>query len=198
MNTFVEIVTAPGVSLEQMLVAREDRAARQSAALARFGQPLVSISVVMPGPMKDGSLPRHVLEVAQQLITALARRRKWPVLSGEVRRPETGPEAIYVIAVKPVVLKAATVEMEDEHPLGRLWDLDVIAPGQGKLSRRALALPARCCLVCDKPAFECGRSRRHPLDELLNTVRSIVHKYDQCRGTGGNRGNRVCMGDARS
>jgi len=176
---FVEIATATAVSLEQMLVAREDRAARQSAALARFGQPLVSISVVMPGPMKDGSLPRHVLELAQQQLIALARRRKWPVLSREVRRPETGPEAIYVIAVKPVVLKAATVELEDEHPLGRLWDLDVIAPGQGKLSRRALALPARRCLVCDRPAFECGRSRRHPLDELLNTVRSIVHEYEQ-------------------
>jgi len=181
MNTLAQNIggtLAGEVSLDQVLVARERRVARQSAALARFGKPLVSMTVVMPGPVKDGPLPRHVLEVALQEVEALANARHWAVLEREFSSRQTGPEAIYVLAADPGLLKAATVQLEDQHPLGRLWDLDVIAPGEGGLSRWALALPPRRCLVCDRPAFECGRSRRHSLGELLNAIRTIVHDYD--------------------
>jgi len=175
------VPAAAGVSigLEQMLAAREQRAARQSAALAHFDKPLVSMTVVMPGPVKDGPLPRHVLAVALQELDALASARNWPVLAREVWWQETGPEALFVIDVEAQLLKSATVELEDQHPMGRLWDLDVIAPGPRMLSRQELGSPARHCLVCEQPAFACGRSRRHPLKELLNTIRKIVHEYDQ-------------------
>ena len=170
------------VSLEQMLAARERRIARQSTALARFRKPLVSMTVVMPGPVKDGPLPRFVLGVALRELNALARSRDWPVLSLEIGSRATGSEAIFVIAVQSELLKRATIELEDHHPLGRLWDLDVIAPGQGYLSRQTLGLPARRCLVCDRSAYECGRSRRHPLEELLNTIGNIAREYDRARG----------------
>ena len=162
-----------------MLAAREQRVARQSAALARFAKPLVSATVVMPGPVKDGLLPRRVLEVALREIDALARSRKWPVLSREVWWQQTGPEAIHVISAEAEPLKSATVALERQHPLGRLWDLDVIAPGPRVLSRQQLGHPARRCLVCERPASECGRSRRHSLEEILNTIRRIVHEYEE-------------------
>jgi holo-ACP synthase len=180
MNTSAIIAGGIAVSLEQILTARERRAARQSAALARFEQPLVSMTVVMPGPVKDGLLPRRVLEVAAWELNALAASSNWPVLSREVLWPETGPEAIYVIAAEPELLKSAAVELEDQHPLGRLWDLDVIAPGPRLLSRKQLSVPARRCLVCERPAFECGRSRRHPVEELLGAIRRVVSEYDLC------------------
>jgi holo-ACP synthase len=137
------------------------------------------MTVVMPGPVKDGWLPQHVLAVALQELDALTSARNWPVLAREVWWQETGPEALYVIDVEAQLLKSATVELEDQHPLGRLWDLDVIAPRRGGLSRQELGSPARRCLVCERPAFACGRSRRHPLEALLNTIRKIVHEYDQ-------------------
>jgi holo-ACP synthase len=40
------------------------------------------------------------------------------------------------------IVKSATVLLEDHHPLGRLWDLDVIAPREGLLSRQDLGFPA--------------------------------------------------------
>ena len=60
------------------------------------------------------------------------------------------------------------IELEDHHPLGRLWDLDVLAPEQGQLSRQDLGFPARQCLVCDEPAHACARSRRHPLARIAH------------------------------
>ena len=88
---------------------------------------------------------------------------------------ESGPEAIYSLDVDPQVLKLSAIDLEEQHPIGRLWDLDVIAPGGAGLSRRGLGKPPRTCLLCNRPAHECGRSRRHPLPELLKAIRQIVH-----------------------
>jgi holo-ACP synthase len=161
-----------------MLAARNRRAERQSAALVRFDRPLISITVVMPGPVKDGSLPRRVMLAAIHELDALTKKRKWPVLSRRLSWQDTGLEAIYVIDFEPDLLKAATVALEDRHALGRLWDLDVIAPGQQLLSRKQLGAPARRCLVCERSAFECGRSRRHSIDDLLGAIHEIASDYD--------------------
>jgi len=179
MDAPIHMAVGTTVSLEHVLAARERRSARQTAALARFDTPLVSMTVVMPGPVKDGPLPRRALAVAIQELDAVSSARNWPVLSREVWWQETGPEAMYVIDAEAQLLKTATVELEDQHPIGRLWDLDVIAPGPRLLSRKQLAVPARRCLVCEGPAYDCGRSRRHPLEELLLTIGKIVHEYDQ-------------------
>ena len=48
--------------------------------------------------------------------------------------------------------------------LGRLLDIDVIAPDGGKISRTEIGLPARRCLLCGNPAPVCARSRAHSAD----------------------------------
>ena len=45
------------VSLEQVLLARENRAGRQQRLLAQYGLPLVSFTMNMAGPVKDTSPP---------------------------------------------------------------------------------------------------------------------------------------------
>jgi holo-ACP synthase len=161
-----------------MLEARERRAARQTSALARFARPLVSLTIVMPGSVKDGALPRGVLTEALVAIDRVAEARGWPVLSRDVSWQATGPEALYVIDGEAEALKSACIELEDAHPLGRLWDLDVLAPGPRLLSRKQFGLPPRRCLVCERPAFECGRSRRHGVDELLDVIGRLANERD--------------------
>jgi holo-ACP synthase len=48
------------------------------------------------------------------------------------------------------------VALEQSHPLGRLWDLDVICPQDGHVGRLSLGLHMRRCLVCDEPAHVCS------------------------------------------
>ena len=166
------------VNLDDLLIAREERAARQAAAVAEFAAPLVSITMVIPGPSKDGWLPRRLMEVALNRIDALIRRKRWPLLSREVFWRNTGPEALYVLDLDAQVLKSATTDLEEHHPLGRLWDLDVITASGTGLSRLQLGRPARRCLLCSRPARECGRSRRHSLPELLGKIRNMVDHVD--------------------
>ncbi|MCK1341569.1 holo-ACP synthase [Bradyrhizobium sp. GM0.4] len=177
MSAPVRTAIGAEVSLDQMLAAREQRAARQASALACFNKPIVSMTVVMPGPVKDGWLSRRVLSEALKQLEAMSDKRSWRVLSREVLWRETGPEALYVIDAEARMLKSATVALEENQPIGRLWDLDVLTPGRGLLSRQELGFRPRRCLVCGQPAHACGRSRLHPLEELLSTIARIVHDH---------------------
>lgn len=162
------------VSLEQMLAARDRRAARQQAALARFALPVVSSGVVMPGPVKDNAQSRVAMAVATDALETLFASRQWPVRLFQSVSGPTGPESIHVVEAPAEDIKRALVELEDSHRLGRLWDLDVICPQRGILSRRALGQPPRRCLVCSAEAHACARSRRHSLPDLLAVIAKMT------------------------
>ena len=142
----------------------------------------MSVTIVMPGPVKDGWLSRRLMEIALQEMDQVISLNHCRLLWREVCWRTTGPEAIYVVDVDARVLKLAAIELE-EHHLGRLWDLDVITTDGVGLSRTQLGRPARRCLLCDRPAHECGRSQRHSLAELQRTILEMVDDFDQNRRT---------------
>jgi holo-ACP synthase len=165
------------VTLHQVLRNRERRVLLQSAALEAFGRPVISITLVNPGPVKDTPAARQVMDYALRALEALTADRGWSLLKREVRLDPTGPEALLVVNAGARELKQATVRLEEEHPLGRLWDLDVIDPLQGAITRSTLGLPARRCLLCGEDAHVCVRSRAHPLNELQRAIEEIIHAY---------------------
>ena len=63
-------------------------------------------------------------------------------------------------------IKTLATEIEESHPLGRLFDMDVIAVDGRKADRSELGLGPRPCLICGGPARECARSRTHTVAEL--------------------------------
>ncbi len=162
------------VSLHELLTSRDQRAERQEAWLARHRAPVVSLTVVMPGPVKDNAWSRRAFADATARFDRLCAERGWPVPSRAQRFPASGPEALYAVQAGAAVLKAATIAIEDGSPVGRLWDFDVRPPGLPALSRRSLGLPPRRCLVCGQPAHACGRAQRHPLDQLLAAIAGIM------------------------
>ena len=63
-------------------------------------------------------------------------------------------------------------DIEDTHPLGRIFDIDVIDTDGTKLSRDSF----RKCILCDCQAQECARSRRHSVDEMFQAITELIHK----------------------
>jgi holo-ACP synthase/triphosphoribosyl-dephospho-CoA synthase len=162
-----------------ILTAREERAVTQRDLQKRFGVPLLSVTVVMPGPVKDSPVSRRLLVITQQQVRKLIQDRDWRILACMEALRAAGPEAIYAVAAPAEDLKAAAMALEDTHALGRLWDLDVIADSMRALSRPLLDRPPRRCLVCEQPAKECARNRRHPLAELLAVIETRVSAFDR-------------------
>lgn len=70
--------------------------------------------------------------------------------------------------------KRAAIRLEESHPLGRLWDIDVFQDSPEAVSRETVGAERRTCLLCGRDAKECARSRRHDIRKLQDKVTEII------------------------
>lgn len=167
------------VTLEELLLARDQRATRQRWALDCYRLPLISLTLVAPGAIKSSPVWRRVARCGQQEIIALCQQREWVSIWEKDVDERSGPEWMTVVCAPVNALKQQMVMLEMHHPLGRLWDIDVIDSDGKPLSRRALGLPARECLICQQDAQVCARGRRHSLDLLLDEIARRIECYER-------------------
>ena len=185
------------------MTSRDARVERQRELLsAHPGFSLICLTVQPPGPVKRNGLSLVVAEAGVKAI-----RESFRVEFEELRDLETGYEGFFMTALSPSEAKRIACHIEDTHPLGRLMDLDVIIcagqqlePGRvhsrfaaaeyglsstaapapsipTPLGREELGLEPRKCLLCDRPARECMRTRIHTTEELLEKYKEIVDLY---------------------
>ena len=165
------------VTLMEMLEARESRANRQRELLERYARPVVSFTLNIAGPVKNGPvLHRAFREGLLRLEDALAARGLRPLHQEEVDRP-TGCEALWAVDGPARTVKELCAGIEDRDPLGRLFDLDVLDPEGGKWDREALGLPPRPCLVCGKAGKGCASRRLHPVEEIQEKTQAILRDF---------------------
>lgn len=174
-NTLIPVA----VTLEEVLASREQRAARQAEVLAEFGFPLVSVTIVQPGAIKDSVDARFLMTEAQRAIAQGLRHKRYPVLWQWSGNYVTGPEALYCIQTSVQQLKTLCVELEDRHPLGRLWDLDVIDIDGVPVSRTTTGHMPRWCLVCSEHAHVCARARTHSSESLSEEISRRINAFKQ-------------------
>ena len=89
----------------------------------------------------------------------------------------TGYEAILVVQGDPQDIKRLCVELENEDPLGRLFDMDVLVPDGSKLDRESFGHPSRPCLVCGKAGKGCASRRLHTVEELQEDTQKIMRDF---------------------
>ena len=166
-----------GVGLNELLAAKDRRAARQADMLAHYQQPVISLTLVTPGEIKDSLRYRNTMGVALQMCDQLLWENRWQVLDRQVLWLPTGPEALWCVAHPAAEIKAHCAELEQTHPLGRLWDLDVICPQHGHVGRQSLGANLRRCLICDEPAHACSRSRKHPVEQVVSRIEKTIDDW---------------------
>ena len=90
---------------------------------------------------------------------------------------ETGFEGFFVVDGTLTDVKKACCEIENEHPFGRLLDLDVLEKVGERVvpvERERVGEEPRKCLVCGRPARECMRAHTHAFADIMKAVDKIV------------------------
>lgn len=166
------------VTLDQLLFSRDNRALRQRQLREEYpGKVLLCLTVIMPGAVKRSELS---LKIASAAVAAV--REGFAPVKEELKDLETGFEGYFIIdGLSELEVKKAATGIEDTHPLGRLFDLDVIGES-GPVSRLEIGAEPRKCLICDRPARECMRLRSHSQEELIDRIATIVNNYVFCEG----------------
>ena len=158
------------VSLPEMLDARERRANRQRELLGEYRKPLISFTMNIAGPIKDSPLIRRGFDMGLRDLEQVLAVDRIPVLHKETIREYTGSEAILVVDAPARQVKKLTWFLEENTPLGRLYDMDVLSPDGEKLQRQT----PRRCLICGEVAQICARSRTHSVAQLQEKTREIL------------------------
>lgn len=164
------------VTVYDMADARDARALAQRQMLAEFGVPLVSLSMNIAGPVKstraiEYAFDRALFEVHAQL-AALGG-----ALEQRVERLFTGSQALFAVDSSALKIKKSMCWIEENTPLGRLFDIDVLDSDGQKIDRTQLGLPVRRCLICGEQASVCARSRAHSVEELLARTNAMIENF---------------------
>ena len=159
-------------SMTEILEARDRRAQRQGELLARWRLPLVSFTMNIAGPVKNGPLIRRGFGLGRSLLLGQLDQLGSPPAFAEETDGAAGREGLYVVDLAPQALKELTCALEEDSDLGRLFDMDVFTPDGTRLGRH---VPRRC-LLCGGNAKECARSRAHGLPALQARTQTILEE----------------------
>ena len=166
------------VTLNELLASRDSRHAMQQKLLAEHsGKTLVCLTVVMPGSVKRN---HQSLVVAHAAVEQMIRSYELGVRNDErliERDLETGYEAYLITPLPLLEAKRIAVQIEDTHPLGRLFDIDIIDKDGVPVSRDRVGSRPRRCLVCDREARYCMRMRWHTQEEIWERINAMVDSW---------------------
>lgn len=171
---FERIFDGPVLTAEAVLQSRTDRVQRQRECLA-LGHPcLVSFTMNIPGAIKQFPLVRSAFDVGLQL---LRQELDGHIETQRLTSGTAGNEALVCVDLPPRQVKQRTVVLEEYHPLGRLFDLDVLDRAGVPISRTALGLPPRRCLLCGREAKLCARSQAHAPEAVRFAAARLLTDY---------------------
>lgn len=165
----------PRCSLQEMLDARDRRRERQRLHFLTSPESTLAVAtVVAPGEHK---LTHASGIVAEAMTDALKREFGQHILAIEHLALVSGHEIWLTLSCPPEEVKTKAVALEDSHVLGRLFDIDVIMPEMRPISRTAVGMDPRKCLLCGNEARLCMRLRRHSADEIKEFIETLVNRY---------------------
>lgn len=181
------------ITLDELLASRDARHAMQQKLMAEHsGKTLVCLTVVMPGSVKRN---QQSLTVARAAVKAMRKAYnisddllpETELLTNELKNEareclvecdlNTGYEAYLITPLPLLEAKRVAVDIEDTHPLGRLFDIDVIDAQGIPVSRDRVGGQPRRCLVCDHEARYCMRMRWHTQEEIWARIKQMTDDY---------------------
>lgn len=160
------------VTITDMMKCRERRVQIQSEYISRYHKPVISFCMNIPGPVKTGDLIKNGFEQGCKELLSELEHNGITVLKSRVFHDITGDEMFLCVSAPAEKIKDITQKIEEEHPYGRLFDMDVIDITGEKLSRPSY----RKCLICGCQAQECARSRKHTVQEMQEKITEILGK----------------------
>lgn len=157
-----------------ILKDREERYNRVVELAKAYNKPVVCGKLNYPGSEKNSVAS---LMAFSQLKSEMNKEFSEFKLYEEDCYGQDGSSFIMVYDGTHEDVKKMAVEIEENHEIGRIFDIDVYKNSGESLSRSDFELPSRQCLVCENEAKVCSRSESHSMELLVKYADSMVDVY---------------------
>jgi holo-ACP synthase len=158
----------------KLLEAREERVEVINKLNHKFGKTIICLRVNYPGLRKNN---RKTIIIVKELEKELQHSFKNLIVYNYFKTTYEGPIALFVVDELSHKVKKNTIDIEENHPLGRLVDIDVYNESGEGISRTELNLPSRKCFLCDKEAHICVRSKAHEVEEIKKYINKTLQEF---------------------
>jgi holo-ACP synthase/triphosphoribosyl-dephospho-CoA synthase len=159
------------ISANELLQAREERAARRIRFQTDFPGTCLGLSLNIPGAEKDSPRIRALFRQA-----LLRIHEMMSISAAVVAQSKAGPHAVLAVAGTPEEVEGAACRIEREKDYGRLLDLDVYDSSGVPVSSSARP-QGRACFLCGDGAAVCMREKRHTLAEIMSGVERLFVSF---------------------
>lgn len=187
------------VTLDSLLRSRDVRWQTEQRLMREYkGKTLVVLTVVMPGSVKRDWRSLTVAHAAVEAINEELKNKynekfknkhneENRIIFSDTRDLETGFEGYWIVDEDALELKRELCNIEETHPLGRLFDIDVFNGSGMKdndiveavpIPRTVIGFPPRRCLLCEHEARWCMRNHSHTQEEIQQKITDLVTSYN--------------------
>ena len=158
-----DVITGTPVTSEELRAARDRRILKKWELLsAGDGSCLVEFSLNIAGAVKVFPFARAAFrEELRELQEKLGR---FSIKNTKICEEPTGDHAFFLLDSPEIPVKQFLVSIEESHPLGRFFNLDVCGLDGVSVKRQDLHLLPRTCLVCGGDANTCLAQKRHSME----------------------------------
>lgn len=158
-----DVITGTPVTSEELRAARDRRVLEKWELLsAGDGSCLVEFSLNIAGAVKVFPFARTAFR--EELRELQEKFGRFSIKNTKICEEPTGDHAFFLLDSPEIPVKQFLVSIEESHPLGRLFNLDVCGLGGVSVKRQDLHLLPRTCLVCGGNANICQAKKRHSME----------------------------------
>lgn len=157
-----------------ILNAREERVYLIEELIKNYSLPIICLRINYPGEIKNNDLTSNISRVLKEEVLNIFRD---DIKYENFKFTAEGPLLILVVNEDALVVKKKTIELEENHLLGRLGDIDVYDKEGNGISRKDLGCSARKCFICSDIAQNCVRSQKHSIEEVIKFIEERYIKY---------------------
>lgn len=161
--------------IDRILNDREKRYLETIGLYGTFKKPIICGKINYPGQNKN---TLEAEKAFSALLSSLNLEFKDEVIFSKLVEGYDGKAILMVMNLGSIEAKNRAVKIEEQHGLGRIFDIDVYVEGQS-VGRENINKSPRKCLICNEDARLCMRGYKHSLEEVIDSVNNLINTYGE-------------------
>lgn len=160
--------------INKILDARENRYNNIVNIINKYNYPVVCGKINYPGNMKNTVESDMVFDELENL---LIREFEKNIVYSQKLEGFDGNSLLLVVNINYLKAKEISIKIEENHTLGRIFDIDIYIENGEPVSRDVINKEKRKCIVCNNDARVCIKERKHETREIISITNNLINSY---------------------